>query len=77
MRSKTPDLVIQELYGLLIAHYAIRALMHEAAQQAEIDPDALSFVHAVRVIRRHAITVAAFPPSGLGAHGGVGPGRDS
>lgn len=63
LRSKTPDLVIQELYGLLIAHFAIRALMHEAAQKAEIDPDSLSFVHAVRVIRRHVITVAAFPPS--------------
>ncbi|MCG8454896.1 MAG: IS4 family transposase [Holophagales bacterium] len=77
MRSKTPDLVIQELYGLLIAHYAIRALMHEAAQQAEIDPDALSFVHAVRVIRRHAITIAAFPPSDPGAPRGLGSGGDS
>lgn len=74
LRSKTPDLVIQELYGLLIAHFAIRALMHEAAQKAEIDPDHLSFVHAVRVIRRHVITAAAFPPSRVDALGGKGSG---
>jgi hypothetical protein len=43
--------VIQELYGLLIAHYAIRFLMHEAALQAGIDPDRISFVHALHVIR--------------------------
>lgn len=63
LRSKTPDLVRQELYGLLLAHFAVRALMHEAALQAEVDPDALSFTHSVRVIRRHAMTAAAFPPS--------------
>lgn len=77
LRSKTPDLVVQELYGLLTAHFAIRALMHEAAQKAEIDPDELSFVHAVRVIRRHAITAAAFPPSDDDAFGGSSLGGDS
>jgi Insertion element 4 transposase N-terminal/Transposase DDE domain len=63
LRSKTPDLVRQELYGLLLAHFAVRALMHEAALKAAVDPDELSFTHSVRVLRRHAITVAAFPPS--------------
>jgi hypothetical protein len=63
LRSKTPELVRQELYGLLLAHFAVRALMHEAALHAEVDPDELSFVHSVRVIRRHAMTAAAFPPS--------------
>jgi hypothetical protein len=52
LRSKTPTLVRQEFYGLLLAHYAVRALMHEAALKADLDPDALSFVHSVRVIRR-------------------------
>jgi len=42
--------VIQELYGLLLAHYAVRFLMREAALQSGIDPDRLSFVHALRVI---------------------------
>ena len=63
LRSKTPDLVRQELYGLLMAHFAIRGLMHEAALTAELDPDRLSFLHAVRVIRRKIIASGAVPPS--------------
>jgi hypothetical protein len=64
LRSKTPDLVRQECYGLLLAHFAIRGLMHEAAVKVGIDPDALSFVHAVRVIRRTLPRAVAIPPSG-------------
>ena len=45
LRSKTPELVKQELYGLLMAHFAVRALMHEAALHADEDPDRLSFLH--------------------------------
>ena len=52
LRSKTPDLVRQEVYGLLLAHYVVRAVMHDAACQVEEDPDRLSFVHTVRVLRR-------------------------
>lgn len=52
LRSLKPVGVIQELYGLLIAHYIIRALMHEAAQQAHLDPDRLSFIGAIRVLQR-------------------------
>jgi hypothetical protein len=64
LRSKTPDLVRQEFYGFLMAHFAIRGLMHEAALQANEDPDRLSFMHAVRVIRRKLPTYNAIPPSG-------------
>jgi hypothetical protein len=64
LRSKTPDLVRQEFYGLLLAHFAVRGLMQEAALQAGEDPDRLSFVHAVRVIRRKLSTYGAIPPSG-------------
>src|SRR3990170_4567623 len=64
LRSKTPDLVRQECCGLLLAHFAIRGLMHEAAVKVGIDPDALSFVHAVRVIRRQLPRAVAIPPSG-------------
>ena len=64
LRSKTPDLVRQEFYGLLLAHFAVRGLMHEAALQAGEDPDRLSFVHAVRVIRRKLPLYSALPPSG-------------
>lgn len=63
LRSKTPDLVRQEFYGFLMAHFAIRALMHEAALQANEDPDRLSFLHAVRVVRRKLAVYSAIPPS--------------
>src|SRR3712207_2570165 len=47
LRSKTPELVRQEVWGLLLAHLAVRGLMHEAALKADEDPDRLSFLHAV------------------------------
>jgi len=50
LRSQKPVGVIQEAYGLLITHYAVRSVMHDAAVQAGLDPDRLSFVNAVRVI---------------------------
>ena len=50
LRSQKPVGVLQELYGLLLAHFAVRALMHEAALVAEVDPDRLSFTHCLRVI---------------------------
>jgi hypothetical protein len=50
LRSQKPEGVLQELYALLIAHFALRALMHEAALQAGVDPDRLSFVHTIRVL---------------------------
>lgn len=64
LRSKTPGLVKQEFYGLLLAHYAIRGLMHEAALKGDTDPDTLSFTHAVRVIRRKLPHFVSIPPSG-------------
>jgi hypothetical protein len=63
LRSKTPELVKQEFYGLLMAHFAIRGLMHEAALEADEDPDRLSFVHAVHVVQRRMPRFAAIPPS--------------
>ena len=62
LRSKTPDLVRQEFYGLLMAHFAVRALMHEAALKADVDADELSFLHAVRVVRRKLPAFNAIPP---------------
>src|SRR5258708_20011315 len=63
LRSKTPDLVRQEFYGLMMAHFAIRSLIHEAALKADEDPDRLSFLHAVPVIRRKLSAFNAIPPS--------------
>jgi IS4 transposase len=67
LRSRTPDLVIQEIYGLVMAHYAVRAIMYEAAYSAQLDPDELSFVHSIRVLRRKLPTFGSFPPSPVGA----------
>lgn len=66
LRSKTPDLVRQEFYGLMMAHFAIRSLIHEAALKADEDPDRLSFLHAVRVVRRKLPAAVAIPPSAPG-----------
>ena len=62
LRSKTPDLVRQEFYGVMLAHFAIRGLMHGVALKADEDHDRLSFVQAVRVIRRKPPIVHAIPP---------------
>ncbi len=62
LRSKTPELVEQELWGLLLAHFAIRQLMAQAAWPRGLDPDRLSFTHAVRVIKRKMPQAAAIPP---------------
>jgi hypothetical protein len=63
LRSKTPELVQQEFFGLLMAHFAIRGLMHEAALKADEDPDRLSFLHSVRVVQRRMARYGATPPS--------------
>jgi Insertion element 4 transposase N-terminal/Transposase DDE domain len=63
LRSKTPALVQQEFFGLLMAHFAIRGLMHEAALKAEEDPDRLSFLHSVHVVQRRMARYGAIPPS--------------
>jgi hypothetical protein len=64
LRSKTPELVRQEFYGFLLAHFAVRQLMHEAAWSVAEDPDRLSFLHAVRVVRRKLSVWEAISPSG-------------
>ena len=75
LRSKTPELVQQELWGLLLAHFAIRQLMAQAAWARELDPDRLSFMHAVRVIKRKMPQAAAVSPERLPAARGPA-GRD-
>jgi len=47
LRSKTPEGVRQELYGIYLAHYAVRALLAQAAIEAEVDPDRLSFTEGL------------------------------
>ncbi|WP_329106845.1 IS4 family transposase [Micromonospora sp. NBC_01699] len=62
LRSKTPDLVEQQMWGLLLAHYAIRALLLDAADPAGYDPDRMSFIKGLRVTRRQVTDQAAITP---------------
>jgi hypothetical protein len=61
LRSKSPDMVRQEIYGYLLTHWAICGLICRAATEADIDPDRVKFTRTVRIVRR-AISPAAFPP---------------
>jgi Insertion element 4 transposase N-terminal/Transposase DDE domain len=62
LRSRSPELVAQEVWAHLLVHYALRAVMHTAALQADLDPDRLSFIASLRVIRRQVIARPAFSP---------------
>lgn len=62
LRSQYPDGAIQELYGFLLVHHAIRTLMHRAAREGDHDPDRISFTRSLRVVRRQVTDQAAFPP---------------
>lgn len=64
VRSQKPVGVIQELYALLIAHYVVRAVMHDTAVEADIDPDRLSFVGALRVLQDAIPEFALLPVQG-------------
>ena len=64
LRSKTPAGAEQEAYGLLLTHYAVRSVMHEAALQAELDSDRLSFQRSLRATRRSARQQAGRSPHG-------------
>ncbi|MGH9565437.1 MAG: IS4 family transposase [Candidatus Angelobacter sp.] len=65
LRSKTPELVRQEFWGLLLAHHAVRKLMWEAALSRRRMPDALSFKHSLTLIRRKLPASGAIPPGAL------------
>jgi len=62
LRSQSPKLVTQEIWGHLCCHYAIRTLMMDAAEAAGRDPDRVSFVAALRISRRSIAQQGAFPP---------------
>lgn len=64
LRSKLPDLVRQDFYGLLLAHFGIRSEMYASAAEVNEDPTELSFVHALNVIHRKLHRLVSFPPSG-------------
>src|SRR5215216_5316063 len=66
LRSKDPSGVLQEVWAHLLVHYAVRTLMHQAALQAEVDPDRLSFTRSLHIARRQVTSQAAFSPSASG-----------
>jgi hypothetical protein len=63
LRSKLPELVRQDVYGLLLAHFGIRSVMHDAALSEDISTAELSFVHTLRVVHRKLPWFVSFPPS--------------
>ena len=63
LRSKSPDLVFQEIWGHLCCHYAIRALMADTAAAGGHDPDRVSFTAALRISRSSLAHQGDFPPS--------------
>lgn len=63
LRSKSPELVRQEIWGHLCCHYAIRSLMAETAAHAGHDPDRMSFIAALRITRQSIAHQGDFPPS--------------
>ena len=62
LRSRTPELVKQEIWALLLTHYAIRHIMKDAADTVGTDPDDLSFIRSYRAIRRQVTNQAGFSP---------------
>jgi len=62
LRSKTPELVRQEFWGLLLAHHVVRKLMLQASLAQQRPPDKLSFKHSLALMRRKLPTSGALPP---------------
>ena len=63
LRSATPDLVEQDIYGLLLAHFGVRHEMLSAAREQGLDPEELSFVNALHMIIRRLPEMVSFSPS--------------
>ena len=73
LRSKTPELVRQEFYGWVLAHYAVRWLLHEGATRHRMPHDKLSFAGHIQLLRREQPQSGAFPPrASQAAQMGVG-----
>ena len=68
LRSKLPVLVLQELYALLLAHYAARTLMLHAAQTRALDPDRVSFTQGIAVLKRVSQSESVLVPGSNRSH---------
>jgi len=67
LRSRLPELVKQDFYGLLLAYFGVRCLIHEGALQKDIEPTSVSFLHALNVVIQRLPEAVAFSPSGQAA----------
>lgn len=67
LRSRLPELVKQDFYGLLLAYFGVRLLIHEGALQKDIEPTSVSFLHALNVVIQRLPQAVAFSPSGQAA----------
>lgn len=67
LRSRLPVLVKQDFYGLLLAYFGVRCLMHEAALEKDIEPTSISFLHALNLVIQRLPEAVAFSPSGQAA----------
>ena len=67
LRSRLPELVKQDFYGLLLAYFGLRCLIHEAALQKAIEPTSISFLHALNIVIQRLPEAVAFSPSGQAA----------
>ena len=66
IRSKKPELVRQEIWGLLLLYWGIRELIHEAARAQKADPDKISFTRTARLLKIIFVKDGDFPPSAPG-----------
>ncbi len=62
LRSKSPEMVLQEIYAHPLVYFAIRVLITRAAEEQQLDSDRVSFIASLRVIRRRATDQATFSP---------------
>ena len=62
LRSRLPELVVQEIMAWLLVHHALSALITRAAEAADLDPDRVSFTRVLRIAPRTATGTAGFPP---------------
>lgn len=62
LRSKSPEMAKQEIWSLLLTHYAIRHVMRQAADTVEYDAERISFMRSIRAIRRQVNGLAGFSP---------------
>jgi hypothetical protein len=65
LRSHSPEMVRQEIWALLLTHYAIRALIYQATDAEHLDPLRMSFIRTLRIVRRHVTGHAGFSPESI------------